>query len=126
MGFDENFTTLTGRLTSDPTEAKTTDGTTVKNMRIAVTSGKTTSFIPVEVFGGWADNFSGRKGDPVAVTGSILSDEWDDQKTGERRSRLVVKARQIRKLVKPPKAHKAEPQPERVSDGELTLSGAAA
>jgi len=100
-----NRVCIAGRLTQDPVLRKTPSGASAGDFRLAVDDsytdkeGKTveqTCFLTVKTWGKTADHmqqFVG-KGDPVLVEGALAYESWED-KGGERRSRLLVRARRV-------------------------------
>ena len=49
-------------------------------------------FFEVKLWGGWAANFDGGKGDTVLVSGELRQDQWQDKETGANRSKVYVNA----------------------------------
>jgi single-strand DNA-binding protein len=99
--------TITGRLGADPEIKFTGNGRAIANMRV-VTDKRTkneqgewistdTTWWRVSAFGTTAENCGDHltKGDAVVIVGSIKGREWDDTKTGEKRTALEVIANHI-------------------------------
>jgi single-strand DNA-binding protein len=84
--------TITGRLTRDPELRTTGSGTSVANARLASTTGKDASlFIDLTAWGKTGElltEYAG-KGDPIAVSGRLSQEEWQD-KEGQTRSKFVL------------------------------------
>ncbi len=97
-----NLVSITGNLTADPELRQTANGTPVCSLRVAVNKRVKRGeqwedkgiFIPVEVFGNQATSCAQylRKGAPVAIAGSFDFDQWTDQQTQQKRSKLYVVA----------------------------------
>lgn len=96
-----NKVILVGNLTRDPELRFTPKGSAICSMGIAVNRTWTseggekkeeTTFIDVTTFGRSAENVSKylKKGRPVLVEGRLRLEQWDDKKTGEKRSKMVV------------------------------------
>ena len=94
-----NAVHLVGRLTTDPTTVPTTSGTPVCRFTIAVNrhNTDTADHIDIITFGTLAETCSRylTTGRLVSVTARLRSDTWQDQTTGEHRSRLDVIASEI-------------------------------
>jgi single-strand DNA-binding protein len=78
-----NTTAFIGRLGNDPAEIRLTKtGTPVTNFRVAVNNPVTdkATWIPVAAFGKLAEAAADHlaKGDEVAVTGELFTNEWVD------------------------------------------------
>jgi single-strand DNA-binding protein len=104
-----NSVQCVGNLGADPELRFTTSGGKICEMRIAVYAGKyqngkaRSAWITVKCFGHaaeWAgDNLL--KGDRVAITeGQIDEESWQDRETSKRRSKLIVKAWKMAKVVR--------------------------
>lgn len=100
-----NTVSLMGRLTSNPELRRTSGGTAVADLTLAVNryyqdaqgnSKEETSFIPVTVWGSQAENCSEylSKGSQAAVVGRLKMDEWTND-AGESRSKLKVVAKSV-------------------------------
>ena len=99
----------TGNLGADPEVRFTTSGARIAEMRIAVYAGKDrngearSAWLTVKGFGNiaeWiADNLC--KGDRIAITEGQLDEEtWQDKASGAKRSKVIVKAWKIVKLIR--------------------------
>ena len=91
-----NEVTLMGHLTADP-ELKQTPAGSVASFTLALNSaggdGKPRAeFFDCEVWKGWAENLArtARKGLLVLVTGRLRHEQWTEQKTNAKRSRIKV------------------------------------
>ena len=100
---------LIGRLTRDPELRYIQSGTAVLDLGLAVnrrtklsdgTWGEEATFVDVTVWGKQAENCAEylSKGRAVFVEGHLRLDQWDDKKTGDKRSRLRVTADNIQFL----------------------------
>ncbi|MGD9874938.1 MAG: single-stranded DNA-binding protein [Kiritimatiellia bacterium] len=106
-----NKVILVGNLTKDPEVRYTSSGTTVGNMRLAVTEHykkqtgemqETTCFVDVEVWGRQAETCSEylKKGSSLLLEGKLKLDEWETPE-GEKRSKLRVRADRVQFLGSP-------------------------
>ena len=106
-----NKVILVGNLTKDPEVRYTSTGTTVGNMRLAVTEHykkqtgemqETTCFVDVEVWGRQAETCSEylKKGSSLLLEGKLKLDEWETSE-GEKRSKLRVRADRVQFLGSP-------------------------
>ena len=95
MAANTNVVTLRGRLTRDP-EAKQVGDKTVVAFSLAVNGyGEKVSFLDVEAWGKTAEvveAYAG-KGKLVTVTGRLEQQRWE--KDGQKRSRVIVVARDV-------------------------------
>ena len=124
-----NKVILAGNLTRDP-EIRSAGGTKVADLRLAISetwrdkaTGQTkevTCFVDVVAWDRQADfcqqYFS--KGKSMLVEGRLQTDEWNDKQTGEKRSKLRVRADKVqfwgnapRQDGQPPAAAPAQQQP---------------
>jgi single-strand DNA-binding protein len=98
-----NKALFVGNLTADPELIHTPKGTAVVNASVAVNEFYTaedgerqqiTTFIDIKVWGPSAENFAklARKGQEIFVDGSIRQDTWEDKESGQKRSKLYVRA----------------------------------
>lgn len=81
-----NTVALMGRLTKDVEVKKTSSGTAYAGFCIAVDDGKdTTYFIDCKAWQKTAENIAKffKKGDKIAITGSITSRTWEDDEGGK-------------------------------------------
>jgi len=103
-----NQVILAGNLTKDPELKTIPSGKTVAEMRLAITerfksgSGENvekTCYIDIETWDRQAENCGKylKKGSPILVEGKLQMDEWED-KEGNKRSRIRVRARNIQFL----------------------------
>lgn len=100
---------LIGNLTRDPEIKYTPKGTAVTDIGLAINSYYTTdsgekreetTFVDVTLWGRHAE-LAGeylKKGRPVFVEGRLQLDSWEDKQTGQKRSRLRVRADNIQFL----------------------------
>lgn len=104
---------LMGNLTRDPDIKQTPAGDTVAELGLAVSEqfrSRTTgevrevvTFVDVTVWGKVAENCGQylTKGRPIFVEGRLVLDSWDDKATGQKRSRLRVRADRVQFLYAP-------------------------
>ncbi|WKD58822.1 single-stranded DNA-binding protein [Corynebacterium caspium] len=102
-----NFpTSFTGNLVENPTLIRTGSGALVAKMRLATSrrifaDGAWNNFdqlyLDVEAWGDMAYNVrsSLRTGMAVIVQGTLVTQEWVDKNSGEKRSKVLLKARSI-------------------------------
>ncbi|HVA65624.1 MAG TPA: single-stranded DNA-binding protein [Elusimicrobiota bacterium] len=107
---EQNQVMLTGRLTRDPDIFFTQQGTAKCFFSIAVNQNykdkasgewkEQTSFVPVVVWREAAQRCKERlhKGSPVHVEGRLRSRDFEDKKTGAKRTVLEVEARRVQFL----------------------------
>lgn len=99
---------VSGNLTADPEVRVTPSGATLLSFTVAENSGyrnaageyveHPTIFWPVTAWGeDMARNAAEtvRKGDRVVVLGETLLSEWEDKTTGDKRSRIELRAREV-------------------------------
>jgi single-strand DNA-binding protein len=94
-----NKVTLQGNITRDVESRTTNTGKQVASFTIAV-NGRTendTTFVDVTAWDKTAENVSKhkKKGDPVIVAGRLVTEKWEDKKSGEKRSKLSVVAEDV-------------------------------
>ena len=98
-----NKALFVGNLTANPEIIHTPKGTPVVNASLAVNEFYTpedgerqqiTTFIDIKVWGPSAENFAklAKKGQEILIDGSIRQDVWEDKETGQKRSKLYVRA----------------------------------
>jgi single-strand DNA-binding protein len=98
-----NKALFVGNLTSDPELVYTPKGTAVVNAALGVNEFYTpedgerqqiTTFIDIKVWGPSAENFAklAKKGQEILIDGCIRQDNWEDKETGQKRSKLYVRA----------------------------------
>ncbi len=104
---------LMGNLTRDPDIKQTPSGETVAELGLAVSEQfrsrstnevrEVVTFVDVTVWGKVAENCGQylTKGRPVFVEGRLVLDTWDDKTTGQKRSRLRVRADRVQFLYAP-------------------------
>jgi len=99
-----NSLIISGRLTADP-EVKSVgqDGKSVCNTSIATDSGwgdnKRSIFLDCTCWGKTAEIVGElKKGSPVVFEGRIHMDEWEDKKTGAKRSKIAMTVNRIHSL----------------------------
>lgn len=104
-----NYVALAGRLTRDPELKHLPSGMAICEMYLAVSrfyKGKDgerkedTVFIGVTAWDKQAE-FLGdklRKGRPIYVEGSLTFDQWEDKSSGQKRSKIEVRARRVQML----------------------------
>jgi len=107
-----NKVLLIGNLTQDPELRRIPSGTAVSTLRLAVSESfqnksgervERTVFLDVDVWDRQAENCAQylSKGSPVFVEGRLQMDSWDDKETGQKRSRLKVRADRVQLLSGP-------------------------
>ncbi len=107
-----NKVLLIGNLTQDPELRRIPSGTAVSTLRLAVNESfqsksgervERTVFLDVDVWDRQAENCAQylSKGSPVFVEGRLQMDSWDDKETGQKRSRLKVRADRVQFLSGP-------------------------
>ena len=129
-----NKVLLIGNLTQDPEVRHIPSGTAVSTLRLAVSetfqnrSGERvekTVFLDVDVWDRQAETCKQylSKGSPVFIEGRLQMDTWDDKETGQKRSRLKVRADRVQFLSGPRRdgAVRDTPPP---SAGETSPGGA--
>jgi single-strand DNA-binding protein len=98
-----------GNLTRDPEARRTNNGTSVVKLGIAINRKwkdgqgnpmEETVFVDVDVWAKTADFCRDylRKGNRVFIEGRLKLDTWQDQSTGQNRSRLGVVAESVQNL----------------------------
>ena len=116
-----NHVSLIGNLTRDPELKYVPSGTALCELDIAVNrkwkkgdDWKTeTTVLDAKLWGGWAENFAGQKGDKVCIVGRLSREEWEDRQ-GNRRFKVYVTALEAHVVAsgaqsKPPPQKKQEP-----------------
>jgi len=107
-----NRVILMGNLTRDPEVRYTSGGLAICKFGLAMNRHFVTAqgeerdevcFVDIEVFGKQAESTGNylRKGAPAFVEGSLKLDQWEDAKTKEKRSRLLVRADRVQFLGAP-------------------------
>lgn len=97
-----NHVAVSGNLTRDPELRSTASGTQVMNFSVAVNDRRRNqqtgewedhpNYIDCVVFGARAQRLSTilHKGGKVAIQGKLRQNTWNDQQTGQRRSKIEV------------------------------------
>ncbi len=109
-----NKVMLIGNLTQDPEVRQTPSGTAVSTLRLAVNesyqskSGERVErslFLDVDVWDRQAETCKQylSKGSPIFVEGRLQMDEWNDKESGQKRSRLKVRAERVQFLSSGPR-----------------------
>ena len=104
-----NKVMLIGNLTQDPELRRIPSGTAVSTLRLAVNESfqskggekvEKTIFLDVDVWDRQAETCQQflSKGSPVFIEGRLQMDTWDDKETGQKRSRLMVRAERVQFL----------------------------
>ncbi len=104
-----NKVLLVGNLTHDPELRRIPSGTAVVTLRLAVNESfksktgeavEKAIFLDVDVWDRQAETCQQylSKGSPVLVEGRLQMDTWDDKETGQKRSRLKVRAERVQFL----------------------------
>lgn len=107
-----NKVLLIGNLTHDPELRRIPSGTAVSTLRMAVNESfksksgedvERTVFLDVDVWDRQAETCAQylSKGSPIFVEGRLQLDTWDDKETGQKRSRLKVRADRVQFLSGP-------------------------
>lgn len=98
--------TITGRLTADPELKITQGGVMIANLRVVTSKRKKegdewkdvdTTYWSVTAFRQLAENVveSLSKGDTVVVVGTVKGRQWEDPKSGEKRTAFEITADEI-------------------------------
>lgn len=106
-----NKTMHIGNLTADPELRRTPQGTAVCTLRLAVNESfqnkagekvEKTIFMDVDVWDRQAETCQQylAKGSPVFIEGRLQLDDWEDKETGQKRTRLKVRADRVQFLGK--------------------------
>lgn len=96
-----NKVILMGNVTRDPEVKYTAKGTAIAKLGMAVSRKWSTetgekkeevTFVDVDFIGKIAETVGKfiKKGDPIHVDGRLKLDQWEDKKTGEKRSKLGI------------------------------------
>ncbi|HAL91814.1 MAG TPA: single-stranded DNA-binding protein [Verrucomicrobia bacterium] len=107
-----NKVMLIGNLTQDPEVRRTPSGTAVSTLRLAVNESyqnkagekvEKTVFLDVDVWDRQAETCQQylAKGSPLFIEGRLQLDSWDDKETGQKRTRLKVRAERVQFLSGP-------------------------
>ena len=101
-----SHTTILGRLVRDPELKYTAQGTEVCTISMAVDSGwgdkKKTSFFDVTIFGKRAETVNQylNKGSLALVDGRLEQQRWEDKDSGQKRSKVVIIANDVKFMPK--------------------------
>lgn len=109
MSFNYNRVTLAGNLTRDPEVKFLPNDKAVAQFGIAInrkfkgpdgSAKEETTFVDVEAWGRTAELVGQylTKGQPCFIEGRLRLDQWDDKKTGEKRSKIKVVADSVQFL----------------------------
>lgn len=104
-----NKVLLMGNLTRDPELRNTSSGQAVANFGLAMNRRFRTSqgedreetcFVDIEAWGRQGETCARylRKGSPALVEGRLRYDQWEDRESGQKRSRLLVRANRVQFL----------------------------
>ena len=107
-----NKVMLIGNLVQDPEVRRTSAGTAVSTLRVALNESyqnkagervERSLFLDVDVWDRQAETCQQylSKGSPVFIEGRLQMDQWDDKETGQKRSRLKVRAERVQFLGSP-------------------------
>lgn len=127
-----NKVILMGNLTRDPELKYLPSGKAVARIGLAVNRKWTSesgekkeevTFVDVDAFGRTAENVGQymRKGSALMVEGRLRLDQWDDKKTGEKRSKLGVVADSVQFLGS--KDGDSQPKPTREASPTAPVAG---
>ncbi len=103
---DLNKVIIAGRLTSDPELKYLPSGMALCELRVANTryfkkkdgsKGEDTCFVDVTLWDKPAEwvGESLKKGRPVLIEGSLKTDQWEDKSTGQKRSKIKIRAQRV-------------------------------
>lgn len=126
---DVNVVILAGRLTRDPEQKYTPNGTGVAKFGLAIGrkfKGKDgqmqeeTTFVDVDAWGKQSEAIAQycKKGSPVLVQGSLRSDSWEDKATGQKRSKLLVNADRVQFLGTKPSGDEKKTAAPKTAEGD--------
>lgn len=104
-----NKVMVIGNLTRDPELRRISTGTAVTTLRLAISESFTrrdggreerTLFLDVDVWDRQAETCQQylSKGSPVFIEGRIQMDEWEDKASGQKRSRMKIRADRVQFL----------------------------
>lgn len=107
-----NKVVLMGNVTRDPEFKVTPKGTSIAKIGLAVSRKFSTesgekkeevTFVDVDFIGKVSDVVSKyvKKGDPILIDGRLKLDQWEDKKTGEKRSKLGIFGENLQLLSRP-------------------------
>ena len=102
MSMHLNDTKVVGNLVRDPEIRQTPKGTPVTSITLGVNESytvddekrKATTFVDVQTWGPNAENLAklAKKGQEIFVEGALRQDQWEDKESGQKRSKLFIKA----------------------------------
>ncbi len=118
-----NKVILMGNLTRDTELRYTSGGTAICTFGLAMNRRYTTGqgeqreevcFVDIEVWGRQAETADQylRKGAPALIEGRLRLDQWEDRESGQKRSKLLVRAEQVQFLGSPQSFSGQQPQPQ--------------
>lgn len=101
--------TITGGLTQDPEMKRTNSGTAVLNLNVGCTQSRKgqsgdyeqqSHYFEVKVWSNYAEMMESKlsKGMKVMITGDLEFQQWEHE--GQKRSKIVINARQVKPLSK--------------------------
>lgn len=96
-----NLFLASGNLTRDPELRYTNSGKPVVSFAIAINEGsgekRTTEFVECQAWDKVAETVAEycRKGRKVLITGTYTTDEWIDKKTNQKRTKVIIKCRNV-------------------------------
>ena len=117
-----NNATIIGNLTRDPEIRFTSTNKAVAKFAVAVKRehGDGVDYIDCVAWNRTAEQIAQfLKGDKVFVTGHLKLDSWEDKKTGEKRSKLLVNAQIV---AGQPKSDNAPERPKSAHSPETAMS----
>lgn len=115
MSFNKSSIEVFGNLTRNPEMRHTSGGTAVCELPLAINDGPDPSevtFITVKAWKGWAENImkTAKKGSLIYAKGKFRTESWQDKKTEEKKSRIVVAAERAIHFQQPRNSSTEEPQ----------------
>jgi single-strand DNA-binding protein len=94
----DSFVKVTGNIGRDPEVRHFESGKKICQFSIALYQGKNkqSAWMDVECWGAIADAAAQlAKGNRITVTGQIGQDEWEDKSTGQKRTKIKIKAESV-------------------------------
>jgi single-strand DNA-binding protein len=118
-----NKVLFAGNLTADPELIQIPKGSAVVNASLAVNEfynsedgerQQNTTFVDVKVWGQSAENLAklAKKGQEILIDGSLRQDTWEDKESGQKRSKLYVRADSWQFTQRKPAAPAPAPTPD--------------
>lgn len=105
-----------GRLTRDPEQRSLPSGDALVEFGVAFDGRKKgeTTFIDAVLFGARGESFVSyfHKGKPIAVTGELRQENWEDRQTGQKRSKLKIVVSSWSFVPRDKDADQGQPAPE--------------